>query len=124
MEDMMKNILAVDDNPANLTLVRETLKELYKVTVVTSGEQALRFLEKKTPDLILLDVCMPGMDGIEVLEQMRKLPNSDSWHVIMLTALADNDLIEESKNCGADGCIAKPFVPEEMLATIKSVIGE
>ncbi len=124
MEIIMKTILAVDDNPANLTLVRETLKNNYKVTVVTSGEQALRFLEKKTPDLILLDVCMPGMDGIETLEQMRTLENSSAWQVIMLTALADNDLVEESRKAGAVGCIAKPFEPEEMLATIKAVLGE
>lgn len=119
----MKNILAVDDNPANLTLVRETLKDLYKVSVVTSGEQALRFLERKETDLVLLDVCMPGMDGLETLQEINKLQNKN-FKVFFLTALADGDLIEEGKALGAEGCIAKPFVPAEMLATIKASLGE
>lgn len=119
----MKQILAVDDNPANLTLVRETLKDLYKVTVVTSGEQALRFLEKKQPDLILLDVCMPGMDGMETLREINKLPNP-TWKVLFLTALADGDMDEEEASLGAAGTIPKPFKPSEMIAQIKAVIGE
>lgn len=119
----MKQILAVDDNPANLTLVRETLKDLYKVTVVTSGEQALRFLEKKPTDLILLDVCMPEMDGIETLERINKLPNP-TWKVFFLTALADGDMEAEERELGALGTIAKPFKPSEMISIIKEAIGE
>lgn len=119
----MKHILAVDDNPANLTLVRETLKDRYKVSVVTSGEQALRFLEKKQPDLILLDVCMPGMDGIETLKHINQIPDP-IWKVIFLTAIADNDTVDESKKLGAIDVIAKPFKPHEMMATIKAALGE
>lgn len=119
----MKHILAVDDNPANLALVRETLKNNYKVSAVTSGEQALRFLEKQAPDLVLLDVCMPGMDGTETIREMNKLPNR-SWKVIFLTALADMDMIEESRALGAEGCIAKPFDPAEILNQITEAIGK
>lgn len=119
----MKQILAVDDNPANLTLVRETLKDSYKVTVVTSGEQALRFLEKKQPDLILLDVCMPGMDGMETLKEINKLPDP-IWKVLFLTALADGDMDAEGRELGAIGTIPKPFKPSEMLAQIREAIGE
>lgn len=119
----MKNILAVDDNPANLTLVRETLKDKYKVGVVTSGEQALKFVEKKNPDLILLDVCMPGMDGIETMKELNKIENP-TWKVIFLTALADIDLIEEGKALGAIDCIAKPFHPDEMLTKVAAALGE
>ena len=119
----MKQILAVDDNPANLTLVRETLRDLYKVTPVTSGEQALKFLEKKQPDLILLDVCMPGMDGIETLTRINELPERP-WKVLFLTALADGDMQSETEALGAEGCLAKPFKPAEMLAAVRKVIGE
>lgn len=119
----MKHILAVDDNPANLTLVRETLKDLYKVTVVTSGEQAIHFLEKKECDLILLDVCMPGMDGLETLETINQMDITKP-QVIFLTALADKDLIEDGKALGAAACIAKPFVPADMVASIKEAVGE
>ena len=119
----MKQILAVDDNPANLTLVRETLKDRYKVTVVTSGEQALRFLEKKQPDLILLDVCMPGMSGIDTLKEINKLPNP-TWKVFFLTALADGDMDADSNSLGAIGTIPKPFRPAEMIDRISEVLGE
>lgn len=119
----MKNILAVDDNPANLTLVRETLKDKYKVSVVTSGDQALRFLEKKQPDLILLDICMPGMDGIETLKEINKI-GERPWKVIILTALADMDMAEETKGLGAVDMIPKPFVPAQMIETVIKAIGE
>ena len=119
----MKQILAVDDNPANLTLVRETLKDRYKVTVVTSGEQALRFLEQKQPDLILLDYCMPGMDGIETLEKINELPNQ-TWKVLFLTALAEQDLVDECAELGAIGCIPKPFTPAVIQEACFNAIGE
>mgnify|MGYP002861238705 CR=1 FL=1 len=118
----MKTILAVDDSPANLTLVRETLKDLYKVNVVTSGEQALKFLEKKTPDLVLLDVCMPGMDGIETMKRMNALPNA-GWKVIFLTALTDAYLGDQAKQLNASGYIIKPFAPDELISSIKAAIG-
>ncbi|MCR4720219.1 MAG: response regulator [Lachnospiraceae bacterium] len=117
----MKNILAVDDNPANLTLVRETLRDQYKVNVVTSGEQAIRFVGIKTPDLILLDICMPGMDGIATLKELNKIPDKN-WKVVILTAVADKEIETESKQLGAVGFIAKPFVPEEMIETIHGLL--
>ena len=119
----MKTILAVDDSPANLTLVREALKDRYKVNVVTSGEQALKYCEKKQPDLVLLDVCMPEMDGIETLRRMNELPNM-TWKVIFLTALTDAYLGEQAKSLNASGYITKPFAPDELLTTIRGVLGE
>ncbi len=119
----MKNILAVDDSPANLTLVREALKDHYKVNVVTSGEQALRFLEKKKPDLVLLDVCMPGMDGIETMRKMNELPDN-TWKVIFLTALTDAYLGEQAKSLNAAGYLTKPFSPDDLVNSIKEAIGE
>ena len=119
----MKNILAVDDSPANLTIVREVLKDRYKVNVVTSGEQALKFLEKKAPDLVLLDVCMPEMDGIETLKRMNKNPDPNR-KVIFLTAMTDASLGEQVKELNCSGIITKPFAPNELVSTIISVIGE
>ena len=119
----MKTVLAVDDSPANLTLVREALKERYKVSVVTSGEQALKYLEKKKPDLVLLDVCMPDMDGIETLKKMNELPDP-SWKVVFLTALTDAFLGEQAKALNSAGYLTKPFAPDELVAAIRNVIGE
>ena len=67
----MKHILAVDDNSANLQMVRGILQKLYQVTPVNNGERALQFLERKTPDLILLDYEMPVTSGPQVLEMIR-----------------------------------------------------
>ncbi|MCR5323764.1 MAG: response regulator [Lachnospiraceae bacterium] len=119
----MKTILAVDDSPANLTIVRELLKDIYKVNVVTSGEQALKFLEKKNPDLILLDVCMPEMDGIETLKRMREMPEN-AWKVVFLTALTDSSVSEQARILNVDGFITKPFSPDELIAPIVRLIGE
>lgn len=119
----MKHILAVDDNPANLTLVRETLKDSYKVTVVTSGEQAVRFLDMKKPDLILLDMCMPGMDGLETLRKINRFAEKP-WKVVFLTALAEQGLVVEARALGAIDCIPKPFNPKEMKSRIFEILGE
>ena len=118
----MNTILAVDDNPANLTLVRETLRDRYKVNVVTSGEQALRYVSIKKPDLILLDICMPGMDGLTTLRELNKIEDR-TWKVVILTAVADSEIESESRGLGAVGFIAKPFAPEEMIRTIEELIG-
>ena len=119
----MKTVLAVDDSPANLTIVRELLKDMYKVNVVTSGEQALKYLEKKQPDLILLDVCMPGMDGIETLKKINEIPDAN-WKVIFLTALSDASLGEQARALNAAGYITKPFIPADLVNAIRDAIGE
>lgn len=119
----MKHILAIDDNPANLTLVRESLQELYKVSVVTSGKQALSFLGKKEVDLILLDVLMPEMNGIETLSKINNIPNKH-YTVIMMTALNDNETINQCTELGAKGYIEKPFRPSEIKAKVKELLDE
>lgn len=119
----MKHILVIDDNTASLALVRENLKEYYKVTLVTDGKQALRFLEKKRPDLILLDVYMPGMNGMDVLKKMNEL---EDFHipVIMLTSMADEELQDECRELGTIGFLPKPFDPEMMLEVIQGILEE
>lgn len=119
----MKHVLAVDDNPTNLTLVRETLKDDFKVSVVTSGELCLKFLEKKDPDIVLLDYCMPGMDGPETLGHIMESYGS-KLPVIIMTALADQDMLDECRQIGAVGCIPKPFSKELIVSAITDVIGK
>ena len=118
----MKNILIVDDNKINLTAAKNALNDVYKVTAVISGEQALRFLSSNTPDLILLDINMPEMDGYEVLEKIRQIDRLMYIPVVFLTA--DNDAQTESKclEAGAVDFIAKPFVPIVMRSRISRVI--
>ncbi|MFW5672018.1 MAG: response regulator [Acetivibrio ethanolgignens] len=116
----MKNILSVDDSFSTLTLVRETLRDEYKVFVVTSGEGALAFLEKQCPDLILLDFYMMGLDGLETLEKMNELPDFDI-PVIMLTSISTKPLEDSCRELGAVAFLPKPFDPEDLKKTIREV---
>lgn len=118
----MKHILIVDDNKTNLTSAKLVLNDIYKVTPVISGAQALKFLENNTADLILLDINMPEMDGFEVME---KIKANETWSAIPIIFLtADNDAETESRclEAGALDFIAKPFVPGVMRSRIGRIL--
>lgn len=118
----MKQILAVDDNSANLQMVRGILQRLYQVTPVNNGERALQFLDRKTPDLILLDILMPGMDGLETLKRIKARPECKDIPVIMLTGLGDEEMLNACIEQGAVGVIHKPFLPDRMFTMIAQVL--
>lgn len=116
----MKHILLVDDVSTNLKCEELILHNQYKVTMVKSGEDALRYLESTIPDLILLDIHLSRMDGFEVMEQMRKDPKTASIPVIFLTA-DDHVDVERSLALGAVDFIRKPFDPQTLLDKIQAV---
>lgn len=118
----MKQILAVDDNSANLQMVRGILQRFYQVTPVNNGERALLFLDKKKPDLILLDILMPGMDGFETLKRIKEKPGCKDIPVIMLTGLGDEEMLNACIQQGAVGVIHKPFLPDKMFTMIEQVL--
>lgn len=111
-------ILAVDDDPEILDLLSRGLKfEGYEVEVAPDGEKALSRFRESAPDLVLLDVMMPGMDGMEVCREMRKLRDTP---VLMLTA---KDAVTDKVaglDSGADDYVVKPFVFDELLARIRA----
>ncbi|HAF31388.1 MAG TPA: hypothetical protein DCR09_01275 [Anaerovibrio sp.] len=113
----MKKILVVDDNVVNLKFVDKMLKsnEEYKPVLVPSGSKALQFLSKNVPDLILLDILMPEMDGYQVLEEIRKMPKLADVPVLFLTAEEDDSLQDKIKTVGAQGFLLKPFKQEALL---------
>ncbi len=118
----MKHILVVDDNKTNLVSAKTALEGQYKVTAVTAGVQALKFLEKNSCDLILLDLNMPEMDGFEVLAEIMHQERTKDIPVLFLTA--DNDA-EEWDKCIAEGAMdimQKPFVKSVMLARIGYIL--
>lgn len=118
----MKHILVVDDNKTNLTLVKNELSEKYQVTPVISGFQALKFLEKKLPDLILLDLSMPEMDGRETMQRIRE---KVEWAKIPIIFLTADNTPETEAQCladGADDFIAKPFVPQVMKRRVERIL--
>lgn len=85
-------ILCVDDNPANLQLLDRTLfEEGYIVLIAKSGKQALEIAQEKLPDLILLDIAMPDLDGFEVLQELRAIPETSEIPVVFVTALTDSE---------------------------------
>lgn len=117
---MVGKILTVDDDPMNLQLVIKTLeKEGYEIITATDGIQALKMAEEIQPDVILLDVMMPEMDGFEVCNQLRKSAATANTPIMMLTAL--NSVEEKIKGfeAGADDYLPKPFSPGELQARVK-----
>lgn len=118
----MKHILIVDDNKMNLIMAKQELSAEYLVTPVTSGAQALLFLEKKSTDLILLDINMPEMDGRET---MRRIRANAAWNhipIIFLTADSSPETEAQCLSDGADDFIAKPFVPQVMRRRISKIL--
>ena len=116
----MKTILLVDDEPMMLDLLSLYLSPLgYHCIKQESGLEALKFLKSNTVDLILLDIMMPDMSGLEACQEIRK-----NWDIpiIMLTALGDKTDIVRGLNIGADDYISKPFDEEELVARIEAVI--
>jgi adenylate cyclase len=118
---MGNRILVVDDTPANLQALAGILKEKgYQISVATNGKQALDVLARVRPDLILLDVMMPEMDGFETC---RRLKESESWRhipIIFLTAKTDTADIVQGFELGAVDYVAKPFNAHELLARVNT----
>lgn len=119
----MKNvILVVDDDKTNLALAQKILGAQYRIAASTSGEAALKYLESHRPDLILLDINMPEMDGFAVMECLRSDINTETIPVIFLTA---DNLAETEIKCfqmGAMDFVAKPFVPDILLSRVSKTI--
>ncbi len=115
-----KIILIVDDEPININIVAEILYEQYQVKIARNGTMALELLEKKRPDLILLDVVMPDMSGYEVATKLKENPATKSIPFIFLTVKRDPRSIMEGFNYGAVDYISKPFSKEELLARVST----
>ena len=118
-EHESSNILIVDDNPTNLRVLVEYLRSTgYKTLVATGGDQAIRQLEHHTPDLILLDVMMPGIDGFETCRLIREKPNTADTPIIFMTALSDMESKVSGFKAGAVDYVTKPFQLEEVSVRI------
>jgi signal transduction histidine kinase len=115
------NILIVDDTPANLKLLAGMLKERgYKPRTVSSGEHALEAARLALPDLILLDVAMPGMDGFEVCENLKADPDLKDVPILFISALTDTMVKVKAFRVGGDDYITKPFRFEEVEARVRT----
>lgn len=116
-----KSVLIVDDTPTNVAVVSGVLKDLYKTKVATNGEKALAIASaSEKPNLILLDVMMPGMDGYEVCRRLKANPETADIPVIFLTAKTDSIDEEKGFQVGAVDYIHKPFSAPIVLARVKT----
>lgn len=118
-----KLILVIEDEEDILALVHYNLvKAGFKVDCATSGEDGFRAACRNPPDLVLLDLMLPGMDGLEVCRSLRQTPDTRECAIIMLTARGEDHDIVKGLELGADDYIAKPFSPQILLARIKAVL--
>ena len=115
-------VLVVDDTPDNLYLMSGLLKDAYRVKIANNGEKALEIAAEHTPDLILLDVMMPGMDGLEVCRRLKSNPQTKHIPVIFLTAQSEEGAEEFGLDLGAVDYITKPFSIPIAMARIRSHI--
>ena len=114
-------ILIVDDIPSNLDVMSDTLSDMgFDVAIATSGERALQQVERKLPDLILLDVMMPGIDGFETCRRLKANSRTADVPVIFMTALSDLNSKVRALDLGAVDYITKPFQEQEVLARVKT----
>lgn len=114
-----KKVLAVDDNPLNLEIIQEALGDGYNLKTATTGEGALEIAVDFQPDLILLDVMMPGMDGYEVCRQLRENSAFADTPIIMVTAKDSLSEKVRGREVGADDYITKPFEENELRESME-----
>jgi two-component system, OmpR family, alkaline phosphatase synthesis response regulator PhoP len=118
-----QSVLVVEDEEDIRELISyNLLKEGYRVSGVATGEDALSAVESKAPDLILLDIMLPGLDGLRVCRRLKDSPRFDSIPIIMLTAKGEEPDIVAGLNMGADDYITKPFSPKVLLARMQAVL--
>jgi two-component system, NtrC family, sensor kinase len=122
MDNTIQNqILIVDDNPINVKVLFDCLKSVgYRVLVAQTGESALEKLQIVSPDLILLDVMMPGIDGFDTCRRLKAAPETQNIPVIFMTALSDTEEKIKGFSLGAVDYITKPFQREEVLARVST----
>jgi len=116
-------ILVAEDEPDQLAMVCESLvDEGYHVLIATRGDEALRILDATPVDLVILDVRMPGMEGGQVLRTIRQSHKVSGVGVIVVSAFATPGEMYGYRQRGADACLSKPFLFDELLAAIKGVL--
>ncbi len=119
----MKRILVIEDNETNMYLIGFILKKNgYEVTEARSGEEGVEFAIKEKPDLILMDIQLPGIDGLEATKRIRKLEADRKTPIIALTSYAMTGDREKSLAAGCTGYIEKPINPDTFMGEIEKYL--
>lgn len=115
----MQKILIIDDAKENIVVLSRLLKTQANIIFALNGEEGITSAQSNKPDLILLDISMPGLNGFEVLAQLKKAPETSDIPVIFITGIPDSDTEEQGLNLGAVDYIVKPFAPAVVKARIR-----
>src|ERR1700733_28611 len=112
-------VLVVDDSPATLGMLNEALEKAgYTVLVAQSGSTALTLVERVTPDIVLMDALMPGLDGFETCRRMKQNPALVSVPIIFMTGLTETEHVIRGLDAGGVDYVSKPVAPDEVIARI------
>lgn len=122
MNNSKPNVLIVDDNPSNIDILINLLDSFCSISVAVDGENAIEVIKKNKPDLILLDILMPKMNGYEVCRILKSDFQTEDIPIIFLSAKGDPESIRKGFSLGAVDFIIKPFTPEEVLVRVKNHI--
>jgi DNA-binding response OmpR family regulator len=118
-----KKLVVIEDEPDILEVLSYNLKrEGYEVFAASDGVRGLALIKRETPDLVLLDLMLPGMDGVEICSTIKKDPQTQATLIIMVTAKGEESDIVLGLGVGADDYITKPFSPKELIARVKAVL--
>ena len=118
-----KVVLIVDDEPANIELIKGLLPNNCKCKAAINGQIALKQLQKSKPDLVILDLVMPGMDGFQTLREIRNDPKLTALPVIIVSGETDSNQIESLKELGILAFVKKPIESQLLLSEIETIIG-
>ena len=121
--DKLKKILVVEDDINLLQLITQTLAQKYEVFQAVNGDQAIEETQTKNPDLVLLDIMLPGKDGIEVCRRIKGHPDTKNIKIVMLTAQKNTLVKSAGLAAGADLFINKPFNMSDLAKNIEELIG-
>lgn len=120
-----KKILIIEDEPEVVMMMRARLEhEGYQVIACPDGTEGISMVHEEKPDLILLDIMMPKIDGFQVCRLLKENPETRDIPVIFVTGLEVNDVKQKVKESGADGAIQKPYEPKELLEKVKGCLTE
>ena len=121
---MPKRILFIEDEPDQIVLIKARLEASgYEFDSASDGESGLKKVSADKPDLVLLDVILPGIDGIEVCKRLKQDPKTKEVPIIILTAIGIKDAEEKCMACGADSFLKKPYDSAVLMKEIKRFIG-
>jgi two-component system cell cycle response regulator DivK len=120
-----KTILYVEDNEFNRKIVKQLLAQTrYRLREAVDGETGLRMAQEESPDLVLMDVQLPKMSGLEATRRLRADPRTAAIPIVVITSYALSGDAEKAKDAGATAYLAKPYSPRDLLAKIREIVPE